>query len=110
MTDSDEIKVPQINAQQLKEMLESATPPFLLDVREQWEVAQGMIPGARHIPMNSIPKRFDEVPRDQTVVVYCAAGVRSDTVAAYLLQIGYANVLNLDGGIGAWEQLRHKRS
>ncbi|HLF01938.1 MAG TPA: rhodanese-like domain-containing protein [Anaerolineales bacterium] len=110
MTDSDEIKVPQINAQQLKEMLESATPPFLLDVREQWEVAQGMIPGARHIPMNSIPKRFDEVPRDQTVVVYCAAGVRSDTVAAYLLQIGYAKVLNLDGGIGAWEQLRHKRS
>ena len=110
MTDGDEIKVPQINAQQLKEMLESATPPFLLDVREQWEVAQGMIPGARHIPMNSIPKRFDEVPRDQTVVVYCAAGVRSDTVAAYLLQIGYAKVLNLDGGIGAWEQLRHKRS
>jgi rhodanese-related sulfurtransferase len=108
MTDEDEIKVPQINAQQLKVLIESANPPFLLDVRESWEVARGMISGAKHIPMNSIPTRTGEVPRDKTVVVYCAAGARSDAVAAYLLQLGFTDVRNLEGGIIAWSQFPKK--
>ncbi len=99
-----EIQVPEINARQLKEMLESLDPPFLLDVRESWEVARGAISGATHIPMNSVPRRLDELPRDRMIVVYCAAGVRSYAVAEFLLMQGFHEVLNLDEGIGSWGQ------
>jgi len=101
-----EIQVPEINAQQLKDMIESAAPPFLLDVREAWEVARGIIPGAVHIPMNSIPDRLNELPTDQPIVVYCAAGGRSYAVAEFMLQQGFSQVTNLAGGISAWTQLR----
>src|SRR5574341_915512 len=104
-----EIRVTEINAQQLTDMLKSPKPPFLLDVRENWEVARGMINGASHIPMNSVPDRLGELPRDREIVVYCAAGVRSYVVAEYLLAQGFEDVMNLDGGIEAWAQWHFRR-
>jgi rhodanese-related sulfurtransferase len=105
----EEIKVPEISAQQLNEALASERPPFLLDVREGWEVARGIIPGATHIVMNTIPARLAEIPSDKPVVVYCAAGVRSYAVAAFLLQNGFSAVQNLTGGIGAWAMTQVRR-
>ena len=103
-----EIQVPEITVQQLKEMMESTTPPVLVDVRESWEVARGMIPGALHIPMNSIPNQLDDLPRDKTIVAYCAVGARSYAVAEYLLANRFNDVKSLDGGIVAWAQLQYK--
>ncbi len=100
--DEEEIKVPEINAQQLNELMAGETPPFLLDVREAFEVARGMIPGGVHIAMNTIPDHLDDIPQDKPVVVYCASGARSYTVAAFLLQNGFSDVKNLDGGIYSW--------
>ena len=75
--DEEEINVPEITALQLTELMASDNPPFLVDVREAYEVAQGMIPGGIHIPMNSIPDRLSEIPQDKPVVIYCASGARS---------------------------------
>jgi rhodanese-related sulfurtransferase len=103
-----EIKVPEIDAQQLKEMLGSPEPPFLIDVREDWEVSRGVISGATHIPMNLVSDQMDELPRDRKIVVYCAAGARSYAVAEYLLYQGFKDVINLDGGIMAWAELQSR--
>lgn len=100
--DDEEIKIPEITALKLKELLEGPNPPFLLDVREGWEVAQGMIPGGVHIPMNFVPRRMTELPQDKPIVVYCAAGSRSYSVTAFLLENGFSDVTNLEGGIHAW--------
>jgi len=100
--DEEEINVPEITALQLTELMASDNPPFLVDVREAYEVAQGMIPGGVHIPMNSIPDRLSEIPLDKPVVIYCASGARSYAVTAFLIQNGYQDVKNLDSGIHGW--------
>ena len=109
MEDEVELQVPEINVRQLQDLLAGPNPPQLIDVRENVEVARGMIPGAVHIVMNSIPDRLAEIPRDKPVVIYCATGARSYAVAAYLLENGFADVKNLDGGIVAWSAAQPRR-
>ena len=77
---------------------------FLLDVREDEEWTAGHIPGAVHVPMMEIPARADEVPDDRDVVVVCRVGSRSAQVVAYLRQNGWDRVINLDGGMAAWDR------
>lgn len=75
---------------------------YLLDVREPDEWVAGHAPGATHLPLMDIPARLEEVPRDGDVVVVCRMGGRSAQAVAYLLQNGYDNVVNLDGGMRDW--------
>lgn len=75
---------------------------YLLDVRESDEWAAGHAPGASHLPMMEIPARMAEVPQDREVVVVCRVGGRSGQVVAYLMQQGWGNVTNLDGGMMSW--------
>jgi len=77
---------------------------FLLDVREQWEYDAGHIAGNTFIPMGSIPSRLTEIPKDQTVIIYCHSGARSLRVTNFLSDQGYTNIHNMLGGITAWEQ------
>ena len=88
--------------------LPTATPAdvtdatYLLDVREDDEWAAGHIPGSVHIPMSGLLPRVGEVPKEGDVVVVCKVGGRSAQVTAYLLQQGWSNVRNLDGGVLSW--------
>ncbi|MGH2531211.1 MAG: molybdopterin-synthase adenylyltransferase MoeB [Thermomicrobiales bacterium] len=77
----------------------------VLDVREQDEVDQGVIPGAVHIPRGFLEMRVEEAFRDksQPVVVYCAGGVRSAFAAKAMQELGYRDVVSLAGGFGAWK-------
>ncbi len=81
-------------------------PPFLLDVREPAEVEKdGFIAGAVNIPVRETMKNLDKLPaQDQPIVVYCASGHRGAMVMAALRFLGYTNVLNLNGGLGAWKK------
>jgi len=95
--------VPEIDARALKQRLANeGDKPVLLDVREPYEYAEGVIPGAVFIPMNDIPARMGELDKDVEIVVYCAHGIRSWQVAAYLLHNGFANVRHLADGFAAW--------
>lgn len=75
---------------------------YLLDVREPDEWAAGHAPGAHHLPMMDVPARLAEIPTDREVVVVCRSGGRSGRVVAYLLDSGWDNVRNLDGGMLDW--------
>lgn len=94
--------VNEIDSQTLKERLAKGEDILLLDIRTPAEVAQGAIPGALHIPMHLLPVRAGEVPKDKDVVLYCRSGARSYHACQFLGQQGYANTLNLRGGIIAW--------
>lgn len=77
---------------------------LVLDVREQWEYAEGHIPGVTHIPMGEVANRLQDIPTDKTVIVSCRSGNRSGQITQFLQQQGYTNVHNMQGGILAWEQ------
>lgn len=79
----------------------SNTPHVLLDVRTPAEFAEGHIPGALNIPVDSLQSRLSEVPSYVPVVVYCRSGNRSATASQILDRAGYDSVYDL-GGIIAW--------
>ena len=87
-----------------EEMADKA--PFLLDVREAAEIEQdGFIEGAVHIPIRDLLKNLDKLPaQNQPIVVYCASGHRGGMALAALKMLGYTNVRNLGGGLGAWKK------
>lgn len=70
----------------------------LIDVREPSEVADGTLPGARNIPLASLPHRVHELDRHRPVVVLCRSGARSSRAAAWLADQGF-DVVNLAGGM-----------
>lgn len=107
---ASESGVPQeLAAREAEALLGSANPPVFLDVRDDHELeAAGRIPGSVHIPMHEIQGRQTELEPDQHVVVYCASGMRSMEVGAFLLQVGFKQVSNLNGGFSAWTGAREK--
>ncbi|HEV2127384.1 MAG TPA: molybdopterin-synthase adenylyltransferase MoeB [Thermomicrobiales bacterium] len=77
----------------------------VLDVREQDEVDQGVVPGAVHVPRGYLEMRVEETIPDkaQPIIVYCAGGVRSAFAAKSLQDLGYNDVVSLAGGFTAWK-------
>ncbi len=94
--------VPEISVIELKERLENEKPLTLLDVREPHEYEIARIDGAHLIPLGELPTRLEELDRDQQIVVHCHSGVRSAYAVQLLQSAGFANALNLTGGIDAW--------
>ena len=80
-------------------------PYALLDVREPRELAVCSIAGALHVPMQQVPERLKDLPHDVPLVVMCHHGMRSRMVTQFLRGQGYANAINLEGGIDAWAAL-----
>jgi rhodanese-related sulfurtransferase len=88
--------------QEVRERVEAGEPVTLLDVRTDAEVATGLIPRARHIPLDQLEDRWSELEDCNEVVCYCRSGVRSLTAARLLREKGIFNATSLEGGILAW--------
>ncbi|MGH9302396.1 MAG: ThiF family adenylyltransferase, partial [Acidimicrobiales bacterium] len=76
-----------------------------LDVREPDEHDQGAIPGAVHIPRGQLELQVESRIPDKSapVVAYCAGGTRSAFAAATLAELGYTDVVSMDGGFNRWK-------
>ena len=76
-----------------------------LDVREPEEFEQGALAGATHIPRGQLESHIENrIPnRDAPIVAYCAAGTRSAFVAKTLNDLGYTDVVSMDGGFTKWK-------
>ena len=99
------LEVPEVDCPWLRETLERDPQHLVLDVREPEEVAQGLIPGAIHIPRGYLELQVEAaIPdRSRPVTVYCAAGVRSLLAGRTLRQMGYSDVRSLKGGFSSWK-------
>lgn len=85
------------------EELESAQPPLLLDVRAPGEWVMKHISGSINIPLNHLQERMEEVPRDRRIAVHCAGGYRSSVAVSILHQHGITNLIEIAGGLAAWD-------
>jgi rhodanese-related sulfurtransferase len=93
----------EIDARELQSLLVTDRGSVgLLDVREPWEVAHCRIEGSLSVPMGEIASRLGELDPGRKTVVICHHGARSMHVAMWLAQQGFADVINLRGGIDAW--------
>ncbi len=79
----------------------------VLDVREANEWRAGHIAGAIHIPGGALPRRLDEVPSDRPLAVVCAGGYRSTVAASVLERAGRDHLINMIGGVTAYEAAGH---
>ena len=82
----------------------------LIDVRTAEEFELGSIPGARHIDVNTLRERFDEVARDKPVVIFCQVGLRGYLAWKILQQSGFTDIHNLSGGYKTWAWAVEKQS
>jgi rhodanese-related sulfurtransferase len=96
------LTVAEMDVGELMAERQNGKPPLLLDCREPYEWAQTRIPGSLHIPMGTIPYRLAELEKGADIVVVCAHGVRSYTVAGYLTENGFS-ARSLKGGLANWQ-------
>jgi adenylyltransferase/sulfurtransferase len=93
-----------ITAAELKDLLDSDKPVYLVDVREpaEWEIVS--IPGATLIPKDEILRgdALSSLPQDKQIVMYCKTGVRSAETLAAVKNAGFADAVHVQGGVTAW--------
>jgi rhodanese-related sulfurtransferase len=102
LAEPEPIKVVELDAIELMAERRNGGSPLLLDCREPFEWKQVRIPGSLHIPMNEIPYRLAELDKEANIVVVCAHGVRSYSVAGFLTEKGFA-ARSLKGGVATWQ-------
>lgn len=95
-----------ISVGQGKEMIDMGEV-FILDVRTPEEYAAGHINGStllavQDIPAQELGKKLMEIPRDRKILVYCRTGTRSTQASKILVENGFAEVYNMQGGITEW--------
>ena len=106
--------IDQVRPSELQDWLQAhaarGASPLVLDVREPWELQTASVRADGFellaIPMNTIPARLAELDAGRPVACLCHHGGRSQRVAMFLAQQGFANVANIAGGIDAWSQER----
>lgn len=78
----------------------------LVDVREESEFNAARIPGAMHIGKGVMERDIEEKIPDTSaaIVLYCGGGYRSALAAMNLKQMGYTNVISMDGGFRGWKE------
>ncbi|MBL1319528.1 MAG: rhodanese-like domain-containing protein [Methylophaga sp.] len=94
----------QMTAIELRDFLATGVATVQIDVREDIELEFGMLEDAVHIPMQSVPGQLNvlEKHKNDTVIVICRSGKRSDQIGQFLEQMGFSDIINLAGGMNSW--------
>lgn len=102
-TQSSKPGVREVPASAVIGMRERGDDLTFVDVREQHEWNLFRIHGALHIPLGALREEAEARLRpDRTIVLYCARGGRAATGAATLVELGFADVLSVEGGLMGW--------
>jgi rhodanese-related sulfurtransferase len=97
--------VPEVGALQAVQLL-NRKDAVMIDVREPAEFNSGHAPNARNIPLGQLDKRIGELEKfkNRPAVIVCQTGGRSHAATTTLKKAGFAEVVVLAGGFGAWQQ------
>ena len=93
----------EISVSELKKMMDEKADFQLIDVREPYEYEVSNLGGIL-IPLSILGENLDKIATDKTVVVHCKSGARSAKAIIMLKEHGFKNLLNLIGGIVAFEK------
>lgn len=96
--------VVEVTAEQAR--TKQQTGAVIVDVREQYELREGFITGAVHIPLRSLSQRMRELDPSKEIVIVCRSGNRSIAAAQLLQQGGFPQVSSMAGGMIAWTRQR----
>ena len=98
-------RIREVDIERYKQMVSARDPHFLIDVREDGEWAAGHAAGSIHLGKGIIERDIEsKVPdKETTLVLYCGGGFRSALAGDALRQMGYSNVISLDGGWRAYQ-------
>lgn len=104
LVDSIRPHVRECTVHDLKAKMDQGLSPLVIDVREESEFAAGRIPGARHLSKGIIERDIEKTIPDVNaeIYLYCGGGFRSALTAHNLQQMGYSNVISVDGGWSGW--------
>jgi hydroxyacylglutathione hydrolase len=97
------VRTERATAVTLAEDLALPTPPVVLDVRTAAEWRRQHIRGSLNVPLSQLQARMDDLPRNRVLVVHCASGYRSSIAVSLLERHGLEHLVELAGGIAAWE-------
>ncbi len=86
----------------VEQLIKNGQKINIIDVREDSEVAQGMIQGAIHIPLGQLPDRISELDKNKEYAIVCRSGGRSLNACMYLDNMGFS-VQNIVGGMLSWK-------
>lgn len=96
--------LPTIDVREAERRLrEDPDRPLLIDVREPGEFAAVRAPGAILLPTSAFAARAGELPTDRPLMIVCHVGGRSAAVTGFLVRAGRTDVVNVAGGMDAWE-------
>ena len=96
-------RIKEISAPDVQKRVANGEAIVLLDIREANEWNLGHIPNAVYLSRGTLETNIEAlVPRDATVVLYCASGNRSALAAVTLGEMGYGNVASMAGGFRDW--------
>ena len=98
-------ELPQVSPTELRKRMEEGEPIRVLDVRTEEEYDSGHIEGAAHVMAGKLAESTDGVPEDGDgpVAVICGSGYRSTVASSVLLREGWDDVINVTGGMTAWQ-------
>ncbi len=100
--------VPELTPEEVK-AIKDKDNIVLLDVRSPAEHSEVAIPGSLLIPLEQLPLRMNELPKDKKIVVYCRSGNRS-AMATYILRSRGFEAYNMAGGIINWSYEKEGRT
>ena len=102
---SEQYETPSVNATELRGLLDSESPPFLIDCRPKNEFAAWNLPGAIDMPGVELAYRFEQldIPAEQQIIVNCAGRTRSIIATQTLQDLGLGDkVSGLKNGLMGW--------
>ncbi|MBM4122737.1 MAG: sulfurtransferase [Nitrospira sp.] len=99
-------KITECTVVEVKAKLDRGESFYFIDVREDHEFAKDHAKGARHLGRGILERDIEGMISDKQapVILYCGGGYRSALAADSLRQMGYGNVMSMDGGIRAWRE------
>lgn len=94
--------VESLSPVEVKKILDSDKNIKLIDVREIWEHETAKISNSELMPLSNFSNEAKKLNPKDKLIIYCHHGNRSLRVCNYLNQLGFENLINLEGGIEAW--------
>jgi rhodanese-related sulfurtransferase len=106
LVDAARRRVKECTVAEAKARLDRGEVSYFLDVREDHEFSKDHARGALHLGKGIIERDIETVVPDKqaSIILYCGGGYRSALAADALQQMGYTNVVSMDGGIRAWRE------